>query len=76
MPQHPIRRCTEVPDNDVSSFELDHPVVGVEYNEDELRAFDGVSGQLGRSKLVEALAVSVCWGFLGWGSACARGADA
>ena len=63
MPQHPIRRCTEVPDNDVSSFELDHPVVGVEYDEDELRAFDGVSGQLGRSKLVGALAVSVIWGF-------------
>ncbi|EJF63065.1 hypothetical protein DICSQDRAFT_179719 [Dichomitus squalens LYAD-421 SS1] len=52
----PARRCVEVPDNDVSSFELDPPVVGVEYDEYELRAFSGVPTGLSRSKLAEALA--------------------
>lgn len=57
-PQRPARRCAAVPDNaDVSSFELDIPVVGVEYDEDELLAA-GIPTGLSRSKLAVLLSVS------------------
>ncbi|KAM5532700.1 hypothetical protein V8D89_013592 [Ganoderma adspersum] len=51
----PTRRCAAVPDNaDVSSFELDIPVVGVEYDKDELLAA-GIPTGLSRSKLAVLL---------------------
>ncbi|PIL36671.1 hypothetical protein GSI_00360 [Ganoderma sinense ZZ0214-1] len=58
----PVRRFAAVPDDaDVSSFELDIPVVGVDYDDDELLAA-GISTELSRSKL--ALLVSNLFGAL------------
>lgn len=56
--QEPVRRCTAVPDDvDISSFELDRPVVGVEYD-DEGPQGAGVPRGLSQSKLALLLSVS------------------
>ncbi|KAI1793018.1 hypothetical protein LXA43DRAFT_1093283 [Ganoderma leucocontextum] len=51
----PTRRCAAAPDNDVSSFELDIPVVGVQYDEDELLAAGIPTAGLSQSKLALVL---------------------